>query len=192
MNEIFGYAKMLNIPNLLTMVRIILIPVMVCAFYSQTLAGRWLAFAVFCLSCVTDFLDGFMARIMYSTTKLGQFLDPIADKLLITSSLLLLAGFGYINSYNLIPAILILCREITISGLREFCIGMEIKISVSPMAKWKTTVQMFAIGFLILGDFYLGSVQSKIVGNVLLWIAAVMTLLTGFYYVRSAYKQFSH
>ncbi len=182
---------MLNIPNLLTMARIALIPVMVFAFYSQTLAGKWIAFAVFCLSCITDFLDGFMARIMSSTTKLGQFLDPIADKLLITSNLLLLAGFGHINSYNLIPAILILCREITISGLREFCIGMEIRISVSPMAKWKTAIQMLAIGFLILGDFYLGSVQSKIIGNILLWIAAVMTLLTGFYYVRSAYKQFN-
>lgn len=180
---------MRNLPNLLTTLRICLIPVIVAAFYSQSLLGRWVAVSVFCIACITDFLDGFMARKFSSKTSLGQFLDPIADKLLIASTLLLLAGFGHLQSLDLIPAIVILCREIMISGLREFIGGMKFYMPVITLAKWKTTLQMLAIGFLLLGDNLVGEINSHLIGSVLLWVAGILTIFTGAQYVYYVYRR---
>ncbi len=176
------------LPNILTFLRILLIPVMIAAFYSQSVAGKLVAAIVFSIACITDFLDGFMSRVLSHSTKLGQFLDPIADKLLITSSLLMLAGFGHLPGWNLIPAIIILCREILISGLREFLMAMSIQVPVTVMAKWKTATQMLAVGFLLLGDqFFI----DKSYGIILLWLAAGMTLFSAAQYLKFGLKYFN-
>lgn len=168
------------------------------AFYRESMLGAWIAALCFMLACITDYLDGFVARLLSQTTKLGQFLDPTADKLLIASTLFLLVGFGIIDKLSFIPAIIILCREILVSGLREVLLGIAVPMPVTRLAKWKTAFQMVALSMLMLA--YALSLTPDIsvslyhtayrVGILSLWCAGALTVLTGVGYIRAGLKHF--
>ena len=187
-----------TIPNLLTLFRIILIPIMVGAFYAENMMGAWVATVCFIIACITDYLDGFVARLLSQTSKLGQFLDPTADKLLVASTLLLLVGFGHIEKGSFIPAIIILCREILVSGLREILLELSISMPVTRLAKWKTAFQMVALSMLMLayaisktgGELALYHAMIYQLGDISLWCAGIMTLVTGCTYLRAGLKNF--
>ena len=179
-----------TIPNLLTLTRIALIPIMMAAFYAGSQLGSWIAALVFIVACLTDFLDGYVARVWSQTSRIGQFLDPIADKLLVATTLLLLAGFGRISRYSLMPASIILCREIMVSGLREFLGELKIKMPVTMVAKWKTAVQMLSITLLLLGGISTFENHTLLLGECMLWIAGIMTLITGLDYLKASMKYF--
>lgn len=180
---------MATLPNILTLLRIGLIPAVIVSFYIDTPTWRWIAVLAYSSACITDFLDGYLARRLSQMSQLGQFLDPIADKLLVATTLLFLAGFDKISHFSIIAAAIILCREIMISGLREHLSAIKITLPVSRLAKWKTFIQMSAIGILLISDasstgFYRG------MGEVFLWIAAILTVITAFDYLRSNLKFF--
>ena len=141
---------LLTLPNVLTLSRVAVIPMFVGLFFLESSSGQWIACAVFTLAGITDFFDGYLARSRGQLSAFGTFLDPVADKLLVASALLMMVGFGQIADLAIIPAVIILCREIMVSGLREFLAGLSISLPVSKFAKWKTTIQMIAIGILIL------------------------------------------
>ncbi|MBM3468764.1 MAG: CDP-diacylglycerol--glycerol-3-phosphate 3-phosphatidyltransferase [Alphaproteobacteria bacterium] len=177
-----------SVPNLLTLSRIALIPIIVAAFYTENSLGRWIATLAFICGCLTDFLDGYVARLWSQTSKFGQFLDPVADKLLVASTLLMLVGFGRIQPLSFFPAIVILCREILVSGLREYLSNNQIPMPVTALAKWKTMAQMMAISLLLIGNTTpLGDFVCN-VGEVLLWLAALLTLITGYSYLKSQWQ----
>lgn len=178
-----------NLPNLLTLFRIVLIPGMVAGLYVQTPFGNLVAFAFFSIAAITDFFDGYLARLLKQQSAFGRFLDPVADKLLVASTLLALAGFGHISGLVILPALVILGREIMVSGLREYLGGLRISVPVSQLAKWKTTVQLVALGFLLLGPAGGPSgIPVQTIGEVLLWIAAAFTLVTGYDYLRAGLR----
>ncbi|MGV8949219.1 MAG: CDP-diacylglycerol--glycerol-3-phosphate 3-phosphatidyltransferase [Candidatus Paracaedibacter sp.] len=177
-----------TIPNLLTLSRIALIPIIMAAFYTDNHIGRWVATFAFISACFTDFMDGYVARLWSQTTRFGQFLDPIADKLMVASTLMLLVGFGRIHPVSFLPAIIILCREILVSGLREFLSGLQVRMPVSVLAKWKTAAQMGAISLLLIGDISPFGGAVNLIGEGLLWIAAVLTLMTGYTYLKSSLR----
>ena len=178
----------LTLPNILTMSRVAVIPVFVALFFLETPAGQWIACGLFILSAVTDFFDGFLARSLGQTTAFGTFLDPVADKLLVASALLMMVAFGQIAGAVVIPAIIILCREILVSGLREYLSSFAVSLPVSNLAKWKTTLQMAAICILIVGDaahpLIPDLIPVRLIGEVGLWIAAIVTIITGSEYLR--------
>lgn len=176
--------------NILTLVRILLIPVLVFSFYMGTPEWRFAAAIIFIVGCITDYLDGYVARTYSQISRFGQFLDPIADKLLVSTTLLLLAGFGRISRYSLIPAIIILSREILVSGLREHLSTIHVTINVSQLAKWKTAVQMLSICFLLVGDTNDSITLAHNIGEGMLWCAALLTIITGFDYVKSSRRHF--
>jgi cardiolipin synthase len=181
----------LSLPNLLTYARIAAVPVVVgCIFWQSILEGplwlRWIAVAVFIVAAVTDYLDGYYARIWNQQSAFGRMLDPIADKLLVASCLLILAADQIIHGWSLWAAIVILCREILVSGLREYLAALRVSVPVSKLAKWKTTAQLVAIGFLLAGEA--GDQVIPIVtqtGLLLLWISALFTIYTGWDYFRA-------
>src|SRR5438876_3687961 len=141
-----------RLANLLTLSRIAAIPAVLGALYLPTGWGNWVAVVLFTLAGLTDLLDGYVARSWNQTSRLGRFLDPVADKLLVASTLLMLTYVRQIDGWSIIPALVILCREILVSGLREFLAELKVSVPVSGLAKWKTTIQMLAIGFLIVHD----------------------------------------
>ena len=141
-----------SLPNLLTLSRILAIPALVGAFFLQPPLANWIVLTLFVAAALTDWLDGYMARIRDEVSGLGRFLDPVADKLLVAATLLMLVYVGQISGVTILPALVILCREITVSALREFLAEISVSVPVSKLAKWKTAVQMVAIGFLIVGD----------------------------------------
>lgn len=168
------------------MSRIAAIPVVVCLMlFVEAPLGNWLAFSVYTYAAITDFFDGYLARAWEQQSSLGRFLDPIADKLLIAALLLTLVGVDRFGGVHVLPAAVILCREILVSGLREFLAGTKGRMPVSAMAKWKTLLQILALGFLIVGpagpDF--GPLTTTEVGLYGLWAAAVITLVTGLDYL---------
>ncbi|MCE3230094.1 MAG: CDP-diacylglycerol--glycerol-3-phosphate 3-phosphatidyltransferase [Alphaproteobacteria bacterium] len=173
-----------SIPNLLTLSRIALIPIIMAAFYTDNHLGRWVAALAFISACFTDFLDGYVARLWSQTSRFGQLLDPIADKLLVASTLLMLVGFGRIRPVSFLPALIILCREILVSGLREFLSGLQVQMPVTLLAKWKTAAQMIAISLLLIGDISPFGGAVNLIGEGLLWVAAILTLMTGYAYLR--------
>ena len=177
-----------NIPNLLTLSRIALIPIIMAAFYTDNHTGRWVATLAFISACFTDFLDGYVARLWSQTSKFGQFLDPVADKLLVASTLLMLVGFGRIQPLSYLPAIIILCREILVSGLREFLSDLQVQMPVTRLAKWKTAAQMGAISLLLIGDISPFGGAVNLIGEILLWVAALLTLITGYAYLKSSLR----
>jgi cardiolipin synthase len=187
-------ARALTLPNLLTYARIAAVPVVVaCMYWAGILdAGlwlRWLALAIFIAAGVTDFFDGYFARIWGQQSRLGRMLDPIADKLLVASTLLMLAADGTIKGWSTLAAIVILCREILVSGLREFLADLRVSVPVTQLAKWKTTIQLVAIGFLIAGkagDIVLPGTTE--IGLTLLWLSAIFTLYTGWDYLQAAMR----
>lgn len=175
-----------NLPNILTFGRILMIPIIIGLFFCPNSWGGWAALGVYTLACVTDFFDGYIARKMKTESAFGKFMDPIADKLLIAVILILLAGFDRLPGFWIIPAILILFREILIAGLREFLGGSDVKVPVTALAKWKTTIQMFAMGFLIVGETGKTVLpQTFEVGRIGITIAAILTLITGYQYLKA-------
>ena len=181
----------LSLPNILTCARIAAIPVVVgCVFVQSILDGplwlRWVALAVFVAAAITDYLDGYYARIWDQHSALGRMLDPIADKLLVASFLLMLAAESSIHGWTLWAAIVILCREILVSGLREYLAGLRVSVPVTKLAKWKTTMQLVAIGFLITGEAGEAVFPPiTLIGIVLLWASAIFTIYTGWDYFRA-------
>ncbi len=187
-------SRAYSIPNLLTYARIIAVPIIVLCFYVNGELGssdtaRWTAFWLFAAASITDYLDGYLARIWNQTSNIGRMLDPIADKLLVAAVLLLLAADGTITDWSLWAAITILCREILVSGLREYLAALKVSVPVTRIAKWKTTIQMVAIAFLLAGpagDKVLP--YSTEIGLGFLWLAAALTFYTGYDYFRAGLK----
>ncbi|ADZ69638.1 CDP-diacylglycerol--glycerol-3-phosphate 3-phosphatidyltransferase [Polymorphum gilvum] len=175
-----------SLPNLLTYARILAVPAVTACFYFDGMTPRWIALAIFIVAAVTDFFDGYLARAWQQQSALGRMLDPIADKLLVAVCLLLLVYKGDIGGWSLIAAIIILCREILVSGLREFLAELRVSVPVTKLAKWKTTVQLVALALLLAGPA--GEVilpGTTLAGLVALWIAAMLTLYTGYDYFRA-------
>lgn len=173
-----------NIPNTLTIGRIILIFALVPCFYFRSESAKLTAFAIFCIACITDYLDGYFARSLKQTTKFGKLFDPVADKMLIATTLLLMAAFDYFSRLSLIPALIILCREILVSGLREFMGAKNQNLKVSKLAKYKTTFQMVSIGLILMADAFSNPLQLKEWGEVFLWVASILTTITGYQYFK--------
>lgn len=180
----------LSLPNLLTYSRIAAIPVVVGFMYLETHTGNWIAFWVYALACVTDFFDGYLARKWGETSSLGKFLDPIADKLLVSAVLLVTVAVATVHGAAIFAAVVILCREILVSGLREFLAEVRVGVPVTQLAKWKTTIQMLALGFLIVGPAgpMFGPLTTTEVGIYGLWGAAALTLVTGYDYLRAGIR----
>jgi cardiolipin synthase len=176
-----------SLPNLLTLSRIFVIPALIAAFYLDFPVANWVALALFVGAAFTDFLDGHLARSRGEVSGLGRFLDPVADKLLVASALLMLVHVDGIAGWTILPALIILCREILVSGLREYLAELKVRLPVSMLAKWKTTMQMVAMGFLIVGDV-LPDWPVQLIGEGLMWLAAALTLLTGYDYFRVGIK----
>ena len=178
-----------KIPNILTIGRIIIVPFFVLAFYLPGFYGDLTACVLFVIASFTDFLDGMLARMMGEESKLGELLDPIADKIIVATALILLVMDGTIRHYEVIAAIIILTREILISGLREFLAKGQIKLPVSNLAKIKTFLQMVAISLLLTGEtgnkiLNFQDYNAQTIGIILLWLSAFLTLFTGYEYLR--------
>jgi cardiolipin synthase len=178
-----------KIPNILTIGRIIIVPFFVLAFYLPGFYGDLTAFALFVIASFTDFLDGMLARMMSEESELGELLDPIADKIIVATALILLVMSGTIRHYEVIAAIIILTREILISGLREFLARGRIKLPVTNLAKLKTFLQMVAISLLLTGEtgnkiLNFQDYNAQTIGIILLWLSAFLTLYTGYGYLR--------
>lgn len=182
-----GYTMETNLPNALTLSRILATPVVCLLLFVGTEFGSWLALGVWVYACATDFLDGYLARSWQQQSSFGRMLDPIADKLLVASVLLVLVGVDRLSGASILPAAIILCREILVSGLREFLAQLHVSVPVTRLSKWKTTIQMVAIGFLVIGEASpgIGPVSAVQVGVVGLWGAAGLTLVTGYDYLRA-------
>ena len=179
----------LKIPNILTIGRIILVPIFILTFYLPGALGDWIPFFIFVLASFTDFLDGLLARLYKEESKLGELLDPIADKIIVSSALVLLVMDDTIKNYEVVAAIIILTREILISGLREFLAKAQVSMPVTSLAKFKTFIQMFAIAMLLTGDsgnkiVNFGDYDAHSIGIILLWLSAFLTLYTGYDYVK--------
>jgi len=178
-----------KIPNILTIGRIIIVPFFVLAFYLPGFYGDLTACVLFVIASFTDFLDGMLARMMGEESKLGELLDPIADKIIVATALILLVMSGTIRHYEVIAAIIILTREILISGLREFLARGQIKLPVTNLAKLKTFLQMIAIALLLTGEtgnkiLNFQDYNAQTIGIILLWLSAFLTLYTGYEYLR--------
>ena len=178
-----------TIPNILTIGRILIVPFFVLAFYLPGFYGDLTALILFIVASFTDFLDGMLARFLGEESKLGELLDPIADKIIVATALILLVMDGTIRHYEVIAAIIILTREILISGLREFLAKGSIKLPVSNLAKLKTVLQMVSIALLLSGEtgnkiINFQDYNAQTIGIVLLWLSAALTLFTGYEYIR--------
>ena len=180
----------MNISNILTIIRIVIIPIIVLCIYLTNAYFGWIAFILFCLAGITDYFDGYLARIRDEVTNFGTFLDPIADKLLVAAVLLILTSKGVISDWDTIPALIILLREITVSGLREYLAGIKISVPVSRIAKLKTLLQLCALALLILSEAIYNAYMIVYFGKVFLWIAGLLTLYTAYDYVKASIKHF--
>ena len=179
----------IKIPNYLTIGRIIIVPIFVISFYLPGFYGDVIPFSLFIVASFTDFLDGLLARMFKEESKLGELLDPIADKIIVAAALILLVMNGTIKNYEVIAAIIILTREILISGLREFLAIGRTKLPVSNLAKYKTFLQMFSISILLIGEtgnkiINFQDYNAQTIGIILLWLSAFLTLYTGYDYLR--------
>src|SRR5262245_10466803 len=187
-------ARTFSVPNMLTYARIAAVPAVVgCMYWSDILGGglwlHWVALAIFIAAGITDFIDGLLARAWAQHSSFGRMLDPIADKLLVASCLLILAAVGTIRGWSLWAALVSPCREIPVPGLREYLAELRVSVPVTTLAKWKTTVQLVAIGFLLSGEA--GDRIVPVVtqtGLALLWISAIVTLYTGWDYFQAGVR----
>ena len=180
----------MNLSNLLTLSRILVIPIIVLCISLKDPFFGWIAFFLFCLASITDYFDGYLARVRNEVTNLGTFLDPIADKLLVAAVILILTSKGIISNLDTIPALIILLREITVSGLREYLAGIKISIPVSRISKLKTLLQLCALALLILSESLTNSNVIIYLGTIFLWIAGLLTLYTAYDYVKASIKHF--
>ena len=179
--------RMLNLPNILTIARILILPLMFACFLFEPVYGAiaiWINFALYVVASVTDYLDGVIARKFNLITAFGTFLDPISDKIFVGCLLVMFVGFGRLEGIWMIPVLLILFREFLVSGLREFLGPKDVQMPVTNLAKWKTAVQMFSLGFLILAPLV---PYTLLAGQITLSIAAVLTLITGFLYMKAGW-----
>ena len=179
----------LQIPNILTIGRIIIVPIFVLTFFIPGFFGDLIPFFLFVIASFTDYLDGLLARLFKEESKLGELLDPIADKILVAAALILLVMNGVIKNYEVVAAIIILTREILISGLREFLAKWSITMQVTSLSKLKTFIQMIAIAILLTGEsgnkvFNFQDYNAQTIGIILLWLSAFLTLYTGYDYLR--------
>ena len=185
-----GGSHRWSLPNILTYGRIVAVPLVVaCMFWPAVDGMRWTAFALFAAAAITDFFDGYLARKWSQQSALGRMLDPIADKLLVAAVLFMLVADRTLVGASVVAGIVILCREFLVSGLREFLVELKVSLPVSKVAKWKTTAQLLALGFLVLGpagDRLLPHATDT--GFVLLWIAAILTIYTGWDYLNSGIR----
>jgi cardiolipin synthase (CMP-forming) len=194
---------MLTLPNLLTLSRIVTVPLLAALlWWPGWQLGYAIGFGVYCLMGITDYFDGYVARSQGAVSRLGAFLDPIADKIMVAAVILVLTAQGiltgpYVGDMHVIAGLIILVREIAVSGLREFLGGIQVSVPVSKLAKWKTTFQLVSLGALILGEampwwnVMLGNVEANVphtVGLATLWAAAIFTLITGWDYLRVGLK----
>ena len=175
-----------NLPNMLTLSRIMAIPLVVACFWLDRGWSKWLSMILFVIAAVTDWFDGYFARRYHQISRFGRFLDPIADKLLVAAALVMLVDNHTLRGVNVLAAMIILAREILVSGLREFLAELRVGLPVSALAKWKTAVQMVAIAALLVGDA--ASTYVAQAGIVLIWIAAALTLITGYDYLRTGLR----
>ncbi len=185
-----------DLPNLLTLSRIVAIPLLVVLVATRLPGADFAACVVFAIAGITDYFDGHLARTWKQTSSFGRMLDPIADKLLVGATLMMLAGMQRLSPWGLYPAIVILLREILVSGLREYLAGIRVGLPVTKLAKWKTTFQMGALGFLLAGDSgaaWIGMpwLPATTIGEVMLWIAAALTLITGWDYLTAGIRHAS-
>ena len=188
-----GRAVMMLLPNILTLSRIFAVPLLVALLWPAETGHEWrigylAAFALYCLMGITDYFDGYLARAQGTVSRLGVFLDPIADKIMVGAVILVLCSTSDIQGVHIIPALVILLREIAVSGLREFLAGLRISVPVSRLAKWKTTFQLVSLGALILAGGVPQFPEVKLIGLATLWAAAVLTLVTGWDYLRVGLK----
>jgi len=179
----------MKIPNILTIGRIIIVPIFVLTFFIPGFFGDLIPFFLFVLASFTDYLDGLLARLFKEESKLGELLDPIADKILVATALILLVMNGTIKNYEVIAAVIILTREILISGLREFLAKTSVSIQVTSLTKLKTLLQMLSISILLTGEsgnklINFQDYNAQTIGIILLWLSAFLTLYTGYDYVR--------
>jgi cardiolipin synthase len=190
-----GARRTFNLPNILTFGRVAIVPAVVaCLFWPNVFSLRWTALGLFVLAAVTDFFDGYLARAWEQQSSLGRMLDPIADKLLVSAVLMILVADGTIKSWSIWAAIVILCREILVSGLREYLAELRVGVPVTRLAKWKTALQLVAVGFLLAGTagdlLVAGAINLRFpivtwIGLTLLWLSALLTLYTGYDYFRA-------
>ncbi len=180
----------MNLSNVLTLSRILVIPIIVLCISLKDPFFGWTAFFLFCIASITDYFDGYLARVRNEVTNLGTFLDPIADKLLVAAVILILTSKGIISNLDTIPALIILLREITVSGLREYLAGIKISIPVSRISKFKTFLQLCALALLILSESLINTSLIKYLGTIFLWIAGLLTLYTAYDYVKGSIKHF--
>ena len=186
---------MLTLPNLLTLSRILAVPILVFLLWKPAPYDYLITFVLYCLVGITDYFDGYLARAQGKISRLGQFLDPIADKIMVAAVLVMLMASRkadgdapIIENWAVIPALVILLREIIVSGLREFLAPLNVSMPVSALAKWKTTLQLVALGALILSGAFPNEIWMHLVGLASLWAAAVLTLVTGYDYLRIGLK----
>lgn len=185
---------MLTLPNLLTLSRILAVPILVFLLWRPLPIDYAITFVLYCIVGITDYFDGYLARAQGKISRLGQFLDPIADKIMVAAVLMMLISsrkanpVPEIDGLNIIPALVILLREIIVSGLREYLAPLNVSVPVSRLAKWKTTLQLVALGALILGGAVPHSPWVHEVGIISLWVAAALTLVTGYDYLRIGIK----
>ncbi len=179
-----------NIPNLLTYGRIAAAPLVGVTFFIPGNAGPWIAFIIFVVASITDYFDGYLARIWNQQSALGRMLDPIADKLLVAVAILVLVADGMLAGWTIWAAIIILMREILVSGLREFLAELRVSVPVTTMAKWKTTLQLVAIATLLIAPALQGAKIGMLIDSALamFWVAALVTLYTGYDYFRAGFK----
>lgn len=180
-----------TLANQLTLTRILLIPVILLLLVLPYGWSAWSAWFLFTVAAVTDYFDGYLARRENQVSKIGMFLDPIADKLLVSAVLLFLVYNRSITGFSILPAVIILLREVAVSGLREYLADLRVSVPVSNLAKWKTTIQLFALGFLIVGSEHAPWwIPATPIGDFLLWIAGGFTVITGYDYWRASLKHF--
>ena len=186
---------MLTLPNILTLSRIFAVPILVFLLWKPTPVDYLVTFVLYCIVGITDYFDGYLARAQQRISRLGQFLDPIADKIMVAAVIVMLIasrraddGPPILQDLAIIPALVILLREIIVSGLREFLGPLNVSVPVSALAKWKTTFQLVALGALILGGALPHMPWVHDVGLICLWAAAALTLMTGYSYLRTGLK----
>lgn len=185
---------MLSLPNLLTLSRIFAVPLLVFLLWRPTPIDYAITFVLYCMVGITDYFDGYLARAQGKISRLGQFLDPIADKIMVVAVLMMLISsrkanpIPEIDGLHIIAALIILLREITVSGLREFLAPLNVSVPVSALAKWKTTLQLVALGALILSGAFPSDEWIHVTGLACLWAAAALTLITGYDYLRVGLK----
>ncbi len=182
---------MLTLPNILTLSRILAVPILVFLLWPAPRPSELdygLAWGLYTLMAVTDYFDGYLARAQGTVSKLGVFLDPIADKIMVAAVILMLVFTGDVTGFDTIAALVILLREIAVSGLREFLAGAQVSVPVSQLAKWKTAFQLVSLGAIILGNALPEWAWIEQVGLFCLWAAAVLTLITGWDYLRIGIK----